>query len=296
MGDFVSLVDPFLQRVGVYEELDIDKEAARKYLDAVQATYNGVPYHSIDHVMGVLRVAIMMWQELGLGDAVKEAVPREHALLALAYVTAAAVHDVGHQGLTNDYLIRSHHPFAITHNDVSPNESHHASAAFELLLRPDNHFVRRLPVSKYALFRETVIGLVLSTDMARHSTIVGHLQSCDFSRVNSTQVPLLLRACLKCADLGHLCMPTTEQVDWAHRLQREFKSEGDAWRRRGWHPPANLDRDPRRSSFAAEQVGFFRLTVLPLFEAVAQALPQVGALIDQARANEQHWQRVARNS
>ena len=45
----------------------------------------------------------------------------------LAALTAALVHDVGHRGLNNNWLIATDDPLAITYNYTSPLESMHAS-------------------------------------------------------------------------------------------------------------------------------------------------------------------------
>jgi hypothetical protein len=55
------------------------------------------------------------------------------------------MHDYGHKGVTNDYLISTRDNLALTHNDRSPHENHHASAAFYVLLQPQNNFLEHLP-------------------------------------------------------------------------------------------------------------------------------------------------------
>ena len=50
---------------------------------------------------------------------------------------SAAVHDYEHEGLNNDFLIKTSHPLAVTYNDQSPLENHHVSAAMKLLGVPD---------------------------------------------------------------------------------------------------------------------------------------------------------------
>lgn len=46
---------------------------------------------------------------------------------------AAAAHDYEHPGFNNPFLINARHDLAITYNDASPLENHHAYSVFRLL-------------------------------------------------------------------------------------------------------------------------------------------------------------------
>ena len=54
---------------------------------------------------------------------------------------SAMVHDHEHGGLNNDFLIKSHHPLAITYNDQSPLENHHLASACRLLIQPEYQYI-----------------------------------------------------------------------------------------------------------------------------------------------------------
>ena len=64
-------------------------------------------------------------------------------------IWSALVHDFEHGGLNNDFLIKTHHPLAITYNDQSPLENHHVSAASRLLSDPELAY---LPVRSAVCF------------------------------------------------------------------------------------------------------------------------------------------------
>ena len=54
---------------------------------------------------------------------------------------AALVHDYEHEGLNNDFLIKTAHPLAITYSDHSPLEHHHAAAATRVFLEPECQYI-----------------------------------------------------------------------------------------------------------------------------------------------------------
>lgn len=49
-------------------------------------------------------------------------------------IFAAAIHDLGHPGLNNDFLVRSRDEQAVVYNDRSVNENMHCARAFQLAL------------------------------------------------------------------------------------------------------------------------------------------------------------------
>ncbi|KAK9827004.1 hypothetical protein WJX74_003385 [Apatococcus lobatus] len=272
----------------MYERLRISQGSLERYMDSIERAYSELPYHNLMHVRSVVEVAVSMWTEMGLGGLVAAANPNDSDLLALAFVVAAAVHDVGHKGLTNDFLIRSNHPYAITYNDVSPNESYHCATAFKLLL--DHHnFLADMPPEGFFVFRQAVLALIMATDMSKHHNILSQLRSRDWAHLSGGDSIIVLQGALKCADLGHTFMPVEQHVAWSEKLQQELFFEGDLWKEHGWVPPSLMDRGSA-SDFASSQAGFFRYIVIPFIEALASAVPGVKALKEAAERNAVFWQ------
>lgn len=56
----------------------------------------------------------------------------------MAGFIACLMHDIGHPGVNNAFLIATKHPKAIRYNDKSILENHHCAMAFKLLLDPQN--------------------------------------------------------------------------------------------------------------------------------------------------------------
>ncbi len=66
------------------------------------------------------------------------------------------MHDYGHPGLTNDFLIATSDPLAVRYNDRSPLENHHSAAAFSVLRKPELDVLGPLSPSERTSFRKQV--------------------------------------------------------------------------------------------------------------------------------------------
>lgn len=67
-----------------------------------------------------------------------------------AIILASAVHDLGHPGVNNVFLVKTRDKQALTYNDRSVNENMHASLAFTLALEHDDlNLFRRFSTAEY---------------------------------------------------------------------------------------------------------------------------------------------------
>lgn len=95
---------------------------------------------------------------------------------------AAAIHDLGHPGFTNGFLVNTRHDLAILYNDSSVLEMYHPSQAFTLAWNNQkSNIFDNLPFPVYRRVRESIISMVLATDMSHHAS---ELAMCN-SRVQS---------------------------------------------------------------------------------------------------------------
>lgn len=179
-------------------------------------------------------------------------------------------------------------------SDISPNESHHVASTFQVLFGRHD-FVRALAPAQLRLFRSRVIDLVLATDIAHHFAIVAAMRASNFADMAAADVPLLLKAAIKTADLGHTFLPWPDHCAWSRLLQREMFDEGDLHRSvlRG-EPPTVMDRRACAAghTFESAQAGFFQYIVLPLMEALLAALPGSRPILDAARSNARAWEQT----
>lgn len=95
----------------------------------------------------------------------------------LAAIFAAAIHDVDHPGLTNQYLINSSSELALMYNDESVLENHHLAVAFKLLQNDDCDIFVNLGKKPRQTLRKMVIDMVLATDMSKHMSLLADLKT-----------------------------------------------------------------------------------------------------------------------
>ena len=67
--------------------------------------------------------------------------------------------------MNNTFLEATKDELAVLYNDVSVLENHHVASAFKLLRSKELDWTKTLTLEDYKDFRETVVQMVLGTDM-----------------------------------------------------------------------------------------------------------------------------------
>ena len=98
-------------------------------------------------------------------------------LETLAAVFSAAIHDVDHPGLTNQYLINTGSELALMYNDESVLENHHLAVAFKLLQHQSRDIFQNLSKKQKQVVRKMIIDMVLATDMSKHMSLLAELKT-----------------------------------------------------------------------------------------------------------------------
>ena len=84
-------------------------------------------------------------------------------LEVMSAIFAAAIHDVDHPGLTNQFLINTSSELALMYNDESVLENHHLAVAFKLLQNQDCDIFVNLNKKQRQTLRKMVIDMVTIT-------------------------------------------------------------------------------------------------------------------------------------
>lgn len=226
-------------------------------------------------------------------------------------IMAAAIHDMGHTGQTNNYHIAIRSSLALTYNDKSPLEQMHVSAAFQLMnTNPaldwfgvflKEHLIssknKMMPIQ--SRFRRTLIAMVLATDNLKHNECVEKLGKLiaqekegitELLRSHSDTQLSVLETILHGADISHPTYDLTLHISWSTRVLEEFWAQGDLEKKAlGAASMPMFDRD--RMDVPGAQIGFFKFIALGLWEPLVVLLPEMEIRLRQMRRNLAYWEK-----
>lgn len=274
-----------LEQHNLIEKLDFPPHKVLKYLQAVEAGYNSNPYHNNIHAADVLLGTNYLISSSGILQYLST-----NEFFAALF--AALIHDLGHPGVNNAFLISTGHDLAVTHNDRSVLENHHCAQAFKLLQNPENNFMEKLPLVDRQEIRKTVIELVLATDMSQHVEIFNQFQNKRKTEgidiVGSKPDRLLtLKMVIKCADISNPARDPELYKQWVDCIMEEFWRQGDAERSLGMPISAFMDRST--PNVPKCQSGFIQFIAMPTYSAFVEQFPGSQDTLDLMKNNLAHY-------
>ncbi|KAJ3179602.1 cAMP-specific 3',5'-cyclic phosphodiesterase 4D [Geranomyces variabilis] len=272
---------------GLPDRLGISTIKLNKFLRRVESLYHAdVPYHNASHAADVLQ-AIQCF--IGTSDLELSDVE-----LFAAYI-AATVHDLDHPGLNNKFLIESRDPKAILYNDRSVLENHHLATAFSVMMREETNILESMSRDQAHKFRDTVIGMVLATDISEHFTTLAQFKNKvsgtgNFDpKTNAGDRFSVLQMLIKCADVSNLSRDWATYTVWLERLMREFVSQGD--QEKLMNLPVSPFMDRENINIPQSQLGFIDYICQPMVEIMIKVLP-LPPMLDFLLANKEKLQRI----
>lgn len=286
------------ERTGVMQRLGIDQSKLLRFVDKVSASYRNNPYHNHTHAADVLQ----SMHKILIGGHIYPTLIDDVDLVA-CYV-AAIIHDVDHSGFTNEFLVETTHSYAMMHNDRSPHENHHLFLAWTLLNEDEYNFLQSVDAAVKFRVRQTVIDLVLATDMKTHLSLMNQFgflfvkqdakidlfksSGFDLHGLNDEQRALLLKLVMKLADLGHMYADSEVHKRWVHALEEEYFKQGDVERSLGLKISPLMDR--RIGGITRSQTGFFEVIALPLVRSFVRVVPACFPIRTAMERNYKYWQ------
>ena len=263
------------------KRLRLDRRNLFNFFCVIESKYQDVHYHNAFHACAVLQYMHVLLTQ----GSIKDKLRLDDQTLLACYIAALA-HDVGHQGVTNDFLIKSNDELAVTYNDISPLENFHAAECIRCMRRQNCNFIQSESSIDYFKFKTLICKLILATDVRQHFQLLSLFTDTDDSQ---DCIPCL-QMTIKCADMSHLCSPVELHKQWVHRLEQEFLKQGDVERLRGMPVGLMMDRT-KKIKLSDTQVGFFEVVAVPMFRAVEHRYHDALPMLQAAETNMRIWQK-----
>jgi len=268
-----------------------EKKFFRFFVDIERGYNHAIPYHTDQHGADVMQ---------GMAYFMRTPVLRStlSPLDVLAGLVAAACHDYEHLGRNNAFMVATGHRLALLYNDTSVMESHHASASWNVLLRPENNFLESFSTADRGEFRAAFLSAILHTDMSMHTRSVAEFDASVkhkrthqtwFSPTSKEDRRLLLDMACHISDLGNPAKPAHLAREWTRRVVEEFWQQGDAEKAHGLKVSPMMDRE--KAAVDAQQFGFIDFVVGPSVNLWADALgpESIAPVLENLSANKAYY-------
>ncbi|XP_061458192.1 cAMP-specific 3',5'-cyclic phosphodiesterase 4C [Rhineura floridana] len=289
----------------IFQERDLLKsfqipvDAFITFLMTLEDHYHAdVAYHNNIHAADVAQSTHVL-----LSMPALEAVFTDLEILAVIF--AAAIHDVDHPGVSNQFLINTNSELALMYNDASVLENHHLAVGFKLLQEENCDIFQNLSKKQQQSLRKMAIDMVLATDMSKHMNLLADLKTMvETKKVTSLGVLLLdnysdriqvLQNIVHCADLSNPTKPLELYREWTDRIMVEFFHQGDREREKGMEISPMCDK--HNASIEKSQVGFIDYIAHPLWETWADLVhPDAQEILDTLEDNREWYQSMIPHS
>ncbi|KAJ3195416.1 High affinity cAMP-specific 3',5'-cyclic phosphodiesterase 7A [Irineochytrium annulatum] len=247
----------------IFERYNLPESRFRHWLTRVESGYKpSNPYHNAMHAADVLHsmhfyvTRKRLWNHLTVDEQI-------------ASLVAPIIHDYMHPGVNNSFLISTLSPLTIRYNDQSVLENFHCASIFELMQTEEYDIFANFATESRRLIRESVVSMVLATDMVMHFDWVGKfknkLNGNGFNFENRLDRKLILNIAIKCADINNPAKPNEYCKRWTDLICEEFFRQGDEEEKKGL--PVSLFMGRHTTDIPKCQIGFIDFIVQPLFEA-----------------------------
>ncbi|XP_067831314.1 high affinity cGMP-specific 3',5'-cyclic phosphodiesterase 9A-like [Heptranchias perlo] len=267
-NEMLSCIEYMYHGLGLVNEFNINAITLKRWLLCVQENYRDNPFHNFRHCFCVTQ---MMHGMLHLCD-LKE---KLNLIDIVILMTSAVCHDLDHPGYNNAYQINAHTELAVRYNNISPLENHHCAVTFRILSVPECNIFANTDAKVFKQIRKGITELILATDMASHGDIMESYNQCvpTFNFNNEEHLRSLKKVLIKCCDISNEVRPMEVSEPWVDCLLQEYFMQSDREKCEGLPVASFMDRDKVTRSTA--QIGFIKLVLIPIFEAVAKLFSQI---------------------
>jgi calcium/calmodulin-dependent 3',5'-cyclic nucleotide phosphodiesterase len=289
------------------QNLRVKPMVVTRYVEAVCDTYcKDISYHTSLHGVDVMQGLHSLLSHRSDTGVILEADHDRNLTMTnevmYGALLAALVHDLGHPGLTNRFMVRTNNEFAIKYNDISVLENMHVFVALSLTKRAGCDVFATFSEETKRDTRHLWISMILETDMSNHMSGVWGLQRrlrshstgpCesenDFAAFDNKNYVSTLSLLLHACDLSNPTKPWSTYRQWTDLVMEEFFQQSS--KEQELAIPITL---PLRETCVLDQfqIGFIRF-IRPFFVTLNNiSNVSMQEQINNLNNNERKWQEI----
>jgi hypothetical protein len=268
-----------------YNLFKIDILKLQRFFLAMCENYQDNPFHNFYHAFSVCQMIYTLSQKNNKFS--KYLLPKD----TFALMISAIGHDLNHPGVTNLFMINSRHELAITYNDQSVLENHHASSLIKFLELPGCDILSKTDCDPQQ-FRKTLIKTILATDMSLHNFVIekflSAIRNYDISNEDHRQSfsDIILHAC----DIGNPVLKFDLATVWSFKIIQEFNEQ--VWKEEKLGIPVTeymrIGSDIQK--IKRNQIGFIDMFIHPLWQVILPHLENVQDYLKTIEDNREAWE------
>lgn len=179
----------------------------------------GNPFHNFRHAIDVLQATNYFLNQL-----IKHSNFKISSIDSFSLLLASLGHDIGHPGITNQFLINTKSPLATEFNNISILENFHKFQFSEILIPFLDQNLHYFNSNKSTEIIYSILDLIdnsiLATDMALHDEFVNKIDKLGTDYDNFKLLACIL---IKSADISNVCRYLNSSCKWGLSLGEEFK-------------------------------------------------------------------------
>ncbi|EPB72032.1 3'5'-cyclic nucleotide phosphodiesterase [Ancylostoma ceylanicum] len=284
-GDaYMSASMTMFNDLGFTARYSMNKKKLASFLLRVARGYREVPYHNWSHAFSVAHFCWISLRTPAVLHGLDE-------LERLALLIACLCHDIDHRGTTNAFQLQSKTPLAqLYSSEGSVLERHHYAQTVQILQMNECNILDQLTRTQYQTVLSHIRDVILATDIAVHLKKVGRIKAMvdqGYDPMSRDHHYLFMCLLMTSSDLSDQSKDFRNSKAIAENIYREFFSQGDLEKQMGASPMEMMDRD--RAAVPKIQLDFMDTVALPVFEMVAELVPEGRSTFEAITLNRQCW-------
>jgi hypothetical protein len=166
--DKVCVVRDIFNHFSFFSRFDIKEQVFLRFMWEVGYFYtrHKNPFHNFAHGINVVHSGFyLLWKYPKFANVMNEE-------QRFGFLISCLAHDLDHRGKTNMFEVVMKTDLALTYNDISPLEQHHAAVLFKILSVKNMNIMHAIKDEKWRQLKKEMVENILATDMKSHFSML----------------------------------------------------------------------------------------------------------------------------